>query len=67
MRKWRKPKPSPPHYMWADTDNCWFCNNYSGCHGCKILKRYVADQKEKQRRKEDRALKQELVAQWAAQ
>ena len=48
----KKPKPAPPRWYWWDSDNCWFCNNRNGCTNCKILKSYVAEQKEKQKRKE---------------
>ena len=37
----RKPKPSPPKWYWADSDNCWNCNyNFHGCHNCKRLKKF---------------------------
>lgn len=35
----RKPKPSPPKWYWADSDNCWFCNNRTNCNACKIMKK----------------------------
>ena len=48
----RKVRPQPPRYAWWDVDDCWFCKNRKGCNGCKIMKRYVADQKEKIKRAE---------------
>lgn len=50
--KMRKPTPQPPHWFWADSDNCWDCNcNHNGCRGCKRLKaQKVIDQK-KQKKK----------------
>ena len=37
----RKPKPSPPHWFYWDTDNCWDCNcNHNGCSSCKRLKKF---------------------------
>ena len=50
--KQRKPHPAPPKWYWWDTDNCWACKNRNGCSNCKFLKSYVAQQKEKQKRKE---------------
>ena len=43
----RKVRPQPPRYAWWDVDDCWFCKNRKGCNGCKIMKHYVAEQKEK--------------------
>ena len=37
----RKQVPQPPRYFNYDIDNCYFCNNRNGCHGCKILKDYI--------------------------
>ena len=54
-KAWHKPKPTPPNWYWLDSDGCWWCkyrNNQKGCTGCKILKRIVAEQKERQRKKE---------------
>lgn len=48
----RKVRPQPPRYAWWDLDGCWFCKNRNACGGCKVMKRYVADQKEKVKRKE---------------
>ena len=48
----RKVRPQPPRYVWFETDGCWFCKNRKGCNGCKIMKHYVADQKEKIKREE---------------
>ncbi len=43
-KKFRKPKPSPPHWYWWDSDNCWCCNNKTNCggKGCKRLKEIKA-------------------------
>lgn len=46
----RKPRPQPPKYAYWDLDGCWFCKKKNACGGCKILKGYVAKQKEKQKR-----------------
>jgi hypothetical protein len=48
----RKVRPQPPRYAWFELDGCWFCKNRKGCGGCKVMKRYVADQKEKIKRDE---------------
>lgn len=48
----RKVKPQPPWHFWYDVDGCWFCDNRTGCGRCKVMKNYVAAQKEKQKRKE---------------
>lgn len=53
-KAFHKPKPSPPPWFWLDTDGCWWCKYRSdrrGCTGCKVLKRYVAEQKASQKRK----------------
>lgn len=49
-RKRRKPTPQPPRYYWWQNDNCWWCQNRSGCHGCKVLKTAIAEQKSKKKR-----------------
>lgn len=37
--KFRKPRPQPPKWFWADNDNCWDCKyNYTKCNSCKRLK-----------------------------
>lgn len=51
-RKFRKPKPSVPHWYWWDNDDCWWCHNRAGCNGCKFLKAVVAKQKASQKRKD---------------
>ena len=48
--KRRKQRPQPSRDFWLDTDCCWFCKNRNGCGGCKILKRYVYERKQKARR-----------------
>ena len=48
--KRRKQRPQPPRDFWLDTDCCWFCKNRNGCGGCKVLKRYVYEYKQKARR-----------------
>ena len=58
-KKFRKVRPQPPWYTWLDLDGCWFCKNRNGCSGCKVMKKIVADQKEKQRRKEKNKFKNE--------
>ena len=41
MKKFRKPRPSPPKWFFWDNDNCWDCNcNHTGCSGCKRLKKF---------------------------
>ena len=50
-KKKRKARPQPPKWVWWDLDSCWCCKHKNGCSGCKILKSYVADQKNKNRRK----------------
>ena len=53
-RKFRKPKPSPPHWYWWDSDNCWGCKNENNCggKGCKQLKKIKAIENERRRKKE---------------
>lgn len=48
-KKFRKPKPSPPHWYWWDSDNCWDCNNRNNCggKGCKRLKEIKAKENER--------------------
>ena len=48
----RKVRPQPPRYAWYELDGCWFCKNHKGCNGCKVMKQYVAKQKEKIKREE---------------
>ena len=48
----RKVRPQPPRYAWYELDGCWFCKNRKGCNGCKVMKQYVAKQKEKIKREE---------------
>lgn len=57
-QKFRKPKPSPPHWYWWDSDNCWYCNNRTNCggKGCKKLKEIKAIENERRKRKEHRWL-----------
>lgn len=50
-KKWRKPRPQPPRYYWADTDCCWPCDHRNGCSGCKFLKQYIAEGKGRNKRK----------------
>ena len=45
-KKRRKAKPQPPEWFWDDTDYCWCCKNKNNCGNCKLLKKYVAHQKE---------------------
>ena len=40
-------RPQPPQYIWLETDGCWFYKNRNSCNGCKVMKHYVAEQKEK--------------------
>lgn len=49
--KRRKMRPQPPRYFWPDTDGCWMCENRNGCSGCKFLKRYIAEGKDRNKRK----------------
>lgn len=54
MKKiFRKPRPSPPHWFWADTDDCWDCiSDHRGCNSCKRLKKFrriFRDKKQNQR------------------
>lgn len=53
-KKFRKPKPSPPHWYWWDSDNCWDCKNRNNCSGkgCKKLKEIKAKENERLRKKE---------------
>lgn len=51
-KKFRKPRPSPPHWYWWDSDNCWCCNNRNNCSGCKRLKMVKAIENERRRKKE---------------
>lgn len=53
-QKFRKPKPSPPHWYWWDSDNCWNCHNKANCSGkgCKRLKEIRAIEYERNKRKE---------------
>lgn len=37
-KKCRKPHPSPPHWYWYMTDNCWLCNFRNNCSNCSELK-----------------------------
>ena len=48
----RKVLPQPPRYAWWDLDCYWLCKNRKGCNGCKVMKHYVAEQKEKIKRAE---------------
>ena len=52
--KFRKPKPSPPHWYWTDSDYCWDCKNRTNCggKGCKRLKEIKAKENERRKRKE---------------
>ena len=45
-------RPQPPQYVWLETDGCWLCKNRKDCNGCKVMKHYVAEQKEKIKRAE---------------
>lgn len=50
----RKPHPAVPSWVYVDRDNCWWCPyqiNQRGCGNCKANKRFVAKQKEKEKRK----------------
>lgn len=58
----RKVRPQPPHHIWWEVDGCWFCKKKNACGGCKVMKEYVAVQKEKQKRKDKRAWKGEMNA-----
>ena len=49
-----KMRPQPPPGFATDTDNCWFCKNRTGCGGCKILKRAVAEQRKKRYKEKGR-------------
>ena len=57
--KKRKARPQPPHWYWLDSDNCWQCENRSGCSGCNFLKGVVyvqsrrRDKNERRRGSED--------------
>lgn len=50
-KKFRKPKPSPPHWYWLDSDNCWNCKNRNNCSGCKRLKKIKAIENERHKKK----------------
>ena len=52
-KKRRKPRPEPSYHFWLDTDGCWFCDNRNGCSGCKVLKRYVHQERSKRKRERD--------------
>lgn len=54
----RKRRPQPPKYW--DPDECWNCKQRRGCGGCKHLKRVVAFQKRKKRRRQDVLLRGSL-------
>ena len=49
-KRWRKPRPEPPKYYWWDTDCCWPCKNRNGCSGCKHLKQYIAEGKQRNKK-----------------
>ena len=49
-KKIRKVRPQPPRHAWLDLDGCWFCKKKNACGGCKIMKKIVAEQKEKHER-----------------
>lgn len=49
-RKMRKPRPSPPKWHWADSDNCWDCPNRNGCNSCKMMKRLAKYDRAKEKR-----------------
>lgn len=55
-KPFRKPRPSPPHWHWWDSDGCWWCQNRNNCNQCKTLKRVQAEQQAKQKRKEKQHL-----------
>lgn len=55
-KPFRKPRPSPPHWHWWDSDGCWWCKNRNNCNQCKTLKRVRAEQQAKQKRKEKQHL-----------
>ena len=53
--KKRKPRPSPPKSYFYINDDCWWCENTSGCNSCHIIKEYrrnYRDKKAKQKNKE---------------
>ena len=52
-KKFRKPKPSPLHWYWWDSDNCWCCKNKINCggKGCKRLKKIKTIENERYKRK----------------
>lgn len=52
-KKWRKPRPEPSPLFFFVNDNCWWCKRPSGCSGCNILKKQVAEEKEKRKRIEE--------------
>ena len=50
----RKPRPSPPHWFWADTDDCWDCICSSrGCNSCKRLKKFRRRYRDKKQNQKD--------------
>ncbi len=59
-KRWRKMRPEPPKFFWYDTDGCWACKNRHGCSGCKFLKRYIAEDKGRNKKKVKARLKEEL-------
>lgn len=56
-KAFRKPVPSPPHWYWADTDNCYGCKNKNNCTGCSFLKANRSEQMERQKRREKKELR----------
>lgn len=56
MKKHRKLKPNPPPY-WAVIDACWCCDKKTKCGKCKFSKEAVAEQKNRQERREKKEFK----------
>ena len=59
-KKWRKPRPEPAPIFFFTNDNCWWCKHPSGCSGCNILKKQVAEEKEKRKRIDNARFKKEV-------
>lgn len=59
-KRWRKARPQPPRYFWFDADGCYACKNRNGCSGCKLLKRYIAEGKGRNKKEIKSQLKREF-------
>ena len=57
----RKPRPSVPNWVYWDRDGCWNCPDRNHCNSCKVNKKKVAAQKEKQDKREKQNLKKNAI------